>query len=98
MVTVIFLLIGLAILDMILSQNRRHDRPHRPYNYRHDDPYTPSYHPPRYPYERDDFEHYVPHYRYDSPDYRHYPREQSPVVATMIFIIAVIGFLYFLAH
>ena len=98
MVTILFLLMGIVVLDIILSQNRRHRRQYPPHNYRHDDPYTPPYHAPRYTHEPNNYGYNSPHHRYDSPDYSHYQRENSPVVATMIFMIALMGLLYFLAH
>lgn len=98
MVTILFLLMGIVVLDIILSQNRRHRRHYPPHNYRHGNPYTPPYYTPRYTYEPDDYGHKVLHHHYDAPDYRHYPREQSPIVATMIFIILLVSFFYFLGH
>ncbi len=102
MVTILFLLMGIVVLDIILSQNRRHRRHYPPHNYRHNDDYTPPYHTPyhtpRYTYEPNDFWHQSPHYRYDSPDYPPNERAHSPIVATLIFIIVLMGVLYFLAH
>lgn len=98
MVTILFLLMGIVVLDIILSQNRRHRRHYPPHNYRHDDLYTPPYHAPRYTHEPNDYEYNSPYHRYDSSDYRHYPREQSPVVATMVFVIVLVGLFCFLAY
>jgi cbb3-type cytochrome oxidase subunit 3 len=98
MVTILFLLMGIVVLDIILSQNRRHRRHYPPSDYRPDDSYKPPYHTPRYTNEPSHFEHYPPYYRRDSTDYWHNQREHSPVVATMVFMIVLIALLYFLAH
>ena len=87
MTNVLFLLIGVAVLDMLMSYNRRR-YPHHPPQYRDDMPhYTPPTHyvPPT---------HFAPtHYPqpwHESAQYPPYRRETSPVFATLIFMIIIV--------
>jgi hypothetical protein len=87
MTNVLFLLIGIAVLDMLMSHNRRRFPQQPPQYWDGTPPYTPPAHyaPPT---------HYsAPHYpqfRHESAQYPHYRRENSPFVATMIFMVLVV--------
>jgi hypothetical protein len=87
MTNVLFLLIGIAVLDMLMSHNRRRFPQQPPQYWDGMPPYTPPTHyaPPTH------FS--APHYsqfRHESAQYPPYRRETSPAFATMVFMVVVV--------